>query len=264
MSAVDYRPLLSEYADALHPVRLARNILFVLLVIGLLVPLAGFVILTFTDLMEPGLREYYQAGPAAAPDAPRERIPQARVSDAQTPAAPATQTGEPSAPAEAPVDIESGARTWRGVLGVAMEVAKAMLPILAALLMMAAFFASLLSLVGRLGGAKGFIGATLWALILLALLLPWSRIFPGMYVTGAPYTLYELLSGTAEVNGWAGDPVSLWDRIVYYARFVAYPILALAVLLVVHLRFARGYRTAQEAMVVLPVETPVIRTEPGA
>ena len=60
---------------------------------------------------------------------------------------------------------------------------------------------------------------------------------------------------------WGAGSVELFDRIVFYARFIAYPAAALLIWLIVMLKFSKGYKASALAPVgTIPAERP---TEPG-
>jgi len=113
-------------------------------------------------------------------------------------------------------------------------------------------FAVKLSVLGRLGGIAGFMSAFLWSLILLGMLTPWQHILKDLQIFGS---LYD--GGLADIKSVKNLIVSgdLADKIMYYARFVAYPLITLLVWTMVQWKFARGLRESGPGAVSI-VHTP--------
>ena len=132
---------------------------------------------------------------------------------------------------------------WRRTLMWVLPATRFLGPAAGMMLILMLLFAVKLSLIGRLGGAAGLIGALLWSVILLAALAPWKRMFGGTLACGALYNLSDLDGWIARVRPAAGSkaPGALtW--ILYYARFIGYPVVALAVWVLVQAKFAGGYK----------------------
>jgi hypothetical protein len=104
------------------------------------------------------------------------------------------------------------------------------------LLMLTLMFAVKLSLLERMGGVAGLMSAFFWSLVLFVLVVPWQDVLVDSFASGALYSLGDLVAGREQMDGeWGAS-------ILYYARFVAYPVVTVLVWLVVQLKFARGYR----------------------
>jgi len=205
--AQDYKANLSEYLDAMKSVRIAKNLFLLLTILAVLVVLAGFVVLSFTDKLDACHR------PATA-----------------------------MAPADAAVAAEAAA-VWDKAFGLAMDLGKFLAPVAAALMVFTLFLGVMVALAGRLGGAGHLVGALFWALILVAVLVPWQRLSRSPYVNGALYSLPEAVTQAGKVvKGWTAGQVTAMDRILYYVRFLGYPVIAVLISLVVQVRFAAGYR----------------------
>ena len=117
-------------------------------------------------------------------------------------------------------------------------------------------FAVKLALVGRLGGIAGFMSAFFWSLILLVVLTPWQQVLGGAVASGALYNLGELTRQVRLVNGsWGASDANLMDWTLYYARFIAYPVIALLVWALVMLKFARGFKQSSLAPVGTVLQT---------
>jgi len=104
-------------------------------------------------------------------------------------------------------------------------------------------FAVKLAIVGRLGGIAGFISAFFWSILLLAIVTPWQQVLGGRFVSGALYNFTELINAASRIKpSWGAGEVEVFDLVLYYARFIAYPLVGLLVWLVVMLKFAGGYK----------------------
>jgi len=237
MEQVEYQSDLAQYADAFRSVRAAKNLFFVLLLLAVLVQLAAFALVQFAGVMDASKGE----DPA-----------QAIMSDSQQKTA--TRPADP--------DKFSSASLWYQVLYWALPTTKFAGIVLAALLALTLLTGVQISLVGRLGGAAGLVSALFWSLILLAMMTPWQQALQSSAACGALYNYSDLCRGARLVNQ-AWDPQARPSSLgltLYYARFVAYPLLALLVLLVVQSKFARGYgRMNASAAAAGPQQRP---TEP--
>ena len=114
-----------------------------------------------------------------------------------------------------------------------------------------------LSLVGRLGGAAGFMRAFFLSLILLAMFVPWQQIIKGDFACGALFNLGQLEEARRELQG---DKLS---QILHYARFIAYPSLALLVLIAVQIAFGKGYRKMNIPRTVTVARRPESPQQPS-
>jgi hypothetical protein len=200
-----------EYYDAFRSVRCAKRLFWWLIAVALVVQLTSFVLVNFVGVID-GL---YMSPSATAPAA-TEWARQA--------------TGD-------------SAWQWRDVFYWVLPGSKFLAFSSAILLSLTLLLAVKLSLVGRLGGVAGLISAFFWSLILLAIVTPWQQVIRGTFACGALYNLDELLRAVAKVRGtWVTHDVSIFTWILFYARFIAFPVVAVLVWLVVASKFARGYR----------------------
>ncbi len=119
-------------------------------------------------------------------------------------------------------------------------------------------FAVMLSVVGRLGGIAAFMSAFFWSLILVAMITPWQQLLHGSFASGALYNLGYLKEQASLVKGsWGAKEVELLDWIFYYARFIAYPVIALLIWLAVMLKFASGHKASSMAPAgLIPTQRP--------
>jgi len=234
MEQVEYESDFSEYADAFRSAQAAKNIFSWILMLAILVQLASFVLVNFVGVV----------------DVLKGADPM------QTAAADSQQPG-----AEAPVDsgaVQSAA-TWYHVLMWVLPGTKFLAVVLAALLVLTLLFAVKLSLLGRLSGISQLVSAFFWSLILLAMVTPWQQILHSSIACGALYNYTQLVEWVKLIKtGWnpSASPSAL-SRTIYYARFMAYPLIAVLVWLVVQTKFARGCRQMNlSAAVAAPKARP--------
>jgi len=154
-------------------------------------------------------------------------------------------------PATAPADPDSA--KWKAVLeylvgltaflGIALTIVLAIVLLLIVKIM----------LVGRLIGVSRLTSAFIWTVILAALLFPWQAFWANydFKIPGALYTWDELLH-RVKFRPQRDDAVLFW------ARFVAFPVLSLIILLSIQVRSRRGLQQALgEANYDGPSTTPL-------
>lgn len=204
-----------EYRDALASVRIAKNCLWWLILLSIIVQVASFSAVRFVGVVD-------------------EASSQGRTD--QTTSAPATAASE---------DAAASAEVWRQCLNWIFPATKFVALVAGVLLVLTMLLAVNLTLVGRTGGSAGFTGGLFWAMLLCVFLIPWQQIgeFRSTFACGALYNFGDLTEWTRRVV-WKAKDVSFLTRIFYYARFLAYPCFAAMLLLVVQARFARGWRRA--------------------
>jgi hypothetical protein len=146
--------------------------------------------------------------------------------------------------------------------------------VLPALLVAIVVVLLLVQVVARVVGAGRSVSAFAWAVLLAVLLFPWQAVLNnpvntvdptasaiGMKVPGAIYTWAELSHPTlgahfAEVNAPGGDKVM---AVLHWARFAAFPLLAMIIVGVVHTKTERGLRQSFGTdVVVLPPADEVV------
>ena len=232
MASINYRAAVVEYVTAMKSVRCAKNVFFLLLVLAILTQLAAFAVINFTDKLDAAYR------PADRPGAPA--------------AAPATSPARTRAAADADApDAIQAAVMYKHSLGAAMKVARFVAPVAAALATVCLFIGLIVTLIGRLDGAAGLSGALFWSLLLIALLVPWQQASSPAVGLGAMSSLEELATESGRVvKGWGHEVHGSWDHVLFYARFVGYPVVALLVWLVMQSKFARGYKRMIASTVV--------------
>ncbi len=202
-----------EYPAALVTVRRAKNCLWWLIVLSLVVQMVAFVSVRYIGVID---------------DAPG--------------IAPAKASQVATAPAEVPDDKAAvTAWIWYRALQWALPATKFIATAAGVLLVLTMLTAVQLSLVGRTGGVAGFVSGFFWSLLLLVFLVPWQQIINSTYACGALYNLGDLIDQTRQII-WGAKDVSLVKQIFYYDRFIGYPVFVLLMCLVVQTKFARGWR----------------------
>ncbi len=227
---------------AFRSVKAAKNLFMWLIAMAIVLQLGSFIAVQFFGVLDPLYAK--QAAP--------------------TPATQPATTQPTTQPAVASVDNSGDVlvETLREVLIPGLEATKFFTFILCLLAVLTLMFAAKLSLVGSLGGMGGFMSAFFWSLILLAVLTPWESIVGGAFVPGATYTFSSMKDAMTSIRPqWGAGSVEMFDTIVFYGRFIAYPAVALLIWLIVMLKFAKGYKTSVLAPVgTIPTERPA---EPG-
>ena len=225
MASINYRAAVVEYVTAMKSVRCAKNVFFLVLVLAILTQLAAFAVINFTDKLDAAYR------PAAGADAPE-----------------ATQA----------------AAMYKHSLGAAMKVARFVAPVAAALAALSLFTGLIVTLVGRLDGAAGLSGAMFWSLLLIVFLVPWQQASSPAVGLGAMSSLEELATESGRVvKGWGHKAHGSWDHILFYARFLGYPVVALLTWLAVQIKFAQGYKRMIASTVVDAVTEERAEPEPA-
>jgi len=208
-------PFPLEYAEAFRSTRAAKSVFWWLVGLSILIQLLSFAAVQFFGVID---RASEIAGSTAQP------------------------TTAPSSWLAGLMDPNA----WYYALQWALPATRFCAMVSAILLAISILLAVKLSLLGRLGGVAGMTSAFFWSLILLAILTPWQRVLGGQLVCGAMFNLGELIEAARKVKtAWGATDVSLLDTTIYYARFLAYPIVALLVWLIVQAKFARGRHLVQ-------------------
>lgn len=220
MGQFDYSYETSQYTSAMRSLRAARNLLAALVLLAILVQLAGFILVNFTGVLDAKF-----AGSS----------PQAATLPSEDAAQPADDTS---------ADIARAA-LYEASLNWALPAAKFIAMVSAILLSLIILLAVKVSLLGRLTGMAKLISAFLWSLVLLMMVTPWQQVLSGSFASGALFNLGELLEYSRRINpAFGAKGVTTLDLAFFYARFAAYPALALLVWCVVFAKFARGCATS--------------------
>jgi len=129
--------------------------------------------------------------------------------------------------------IHLGLNVTPGQLSLLIRILDFVLIPAAVLYCLTMLFSLKISLLGRLGGINHISRAFFISLIMVVLLLPWQRLFPGI-LAGAIYTPKELLTSCAH-----GDDCKIPGTALYYFRFTVLPLLVTLLLIFSQIRSAR-------------------------
>lgn len=212
MATPDSIATAADYADALICARRAKNWLFLLILLILLVQLAIFFLWRYDVFSRP------------APPAVQKAA--TRVAQVAT-TAPAVASSTTQDLAESFCQYLTGLADFAGI-------------VLAIVLALVTLLIVQIMLVGRLIGVGRVTGAFIWTLVLCVLLFPWQA-FLGAYafkIPGVLYTWQELITNARFHN------LTLPETILHWARFVGFPIVALILLLAIQVKSTRGLRQA--------------------
>lgn len=244
----EYRTNTSDYVDAMRTIRLVKNISAVLLLVGLVVTLGTFSLVEFTEQLNNYIKpdELHQAHLDAVVAAKMDEMSEQGATEADRVAQ------------EAKIRKGYGDQTDKATaLGIPLSMAMYGVKyggfLVAALMLSALGLGAMLILVGRLAGIGHMLGAWFWAVILLLILVPWQDIFQIGEMGGAFYSLQDLAEGAGRISKmWysSDGKVSDFERVMYWCRFLAYPIVAGLFLLVVQVRFAAAWRALTNQTVI--------------
>ena len=221
MEQIQQAPRRAEYAIAFRSIRAAKNLAATLIILCILAQIGVALAVHFARVLD--------EPPAASGPAPRT-LP-AGETDPEPAAEPTTQ------PSDSDVRF---AAICRILLHYGLPGSRFAALVLCLLLVLMVMFAVKLSLVERIGGVAGFISAFNWSLILLMMLVPWRPILDSSLSCGALFNLTELTRADSAL----GEAPGQIDRVLFYARFIAYPCVALFTCLIVQMKFAKGYSAA--------------------
>lgn len=214
----------ADYADALLTARRAKNLLVLIVLLTLLIQLAVFFLVKYTGVVFP-TGATASATPATAPSSPLwHSMAQYAVGASQ-------------------------------LVGVACTILVALVLYLIAQIMV----------VGRLIGVSRVTSALVWTFVVLFLIFPWQAflrdqmlqtrewIFPGVL-----YSWEELLNRVT--MGTRGRDVGMDKLILHWARFVAWPLIAIVLLLAIQVKSNRGMRQAlgEEVIDTRDVSPPAV------
>jgi hypothetical protein len=198
----------ADYADAIMTARRAKNTLFLLLLLILLTQLALFFL---------GRNDVLRYSPTEA------------AANVETSA-----TSQPTT--TAPVD-----KRWIAKLEYLVNLSAYLGIVLTIVLAVVLLLIVKIMLVGRLIGVSRLTSAFIWTVVLAVLLFPWQAFWPDSYefkIPGALYTWDELVHRVKYRTAISDDTVLFW------ARFVAFPALALIILLAIQVKSRRGLQQA--------------------
>ncbi|MGD0464543.1 MAG: hypothetical protein ABSB74_18815 [Tepidisphaeraceae bacterium] len=197
----------ADYADGLLTARKAKNILILLVLVMLLFQLALFF----------AARYKIELGPAGPADS----------------VASADAVARPTSPVV--IDFLKYLVGLVDFLGVVLPIV-----LIADLWLIASIL-----LLGRLLGVSRLIAAFLWCVVLLALLFPWQAFLMNQTFTSTEFKIPGVLYTWSElvVRGRV-HPANVMRSLLYWARFVGWPIVAIALLLMIQHQSGVGLRSA--------------------
>jgi hypothetical protein len=233
----------ADYADALMTARRAKNWLFLLLLLILLTQITVFFLVKFNVLH---LNDTVAVSSSAQPSAVDAAASQPAGGTAATTAKTSTRVG----------DILRYVIPVLGFLGVILSVTLSIVLLLLAGIM----------LVGRLIGVSHVTSAFIWSVVLALMLFPWQAFLisgeryyvtpgtsaesasvpidapdqPAFKIPGVLYTYPELRQDAQRMS----EPMKLHEAVVKWARYAAFPIVALLLLLLVQGGSSRGLKFA--------------------
>ncbi|RKY23878.1 MAG: hypothetical protein DRP83_08495 [Planctomycetota bacterium] len=194
----------TEFASAVKTLKRARSFFSLLVALALLVQLGGFVMLYFF----------------------RETINVDALASFQQ-------------------SLEAGkvVWNWHNVMFWAVNMSKLLALFSGCMVVAILAITNLVVIVGGGKGARLFITASLWSLLLLLLVSPWQDILRGGLLRGALYNLDTLRTWIAEMPGPKSGELKLdFHAVRFFAQFMGYPIISLLVLIMSLVRFGQGYR----------------------
>jgi hypothetical protein len=232
---VDTLATAADYADAMMTARKAKNALFFLLLLILLIQLAVFIVGAFTDALFPTSNETIPAASVHAEAAAPSTAP------ATAPVSVSTGRGAVQVSASSSL-LRDGLRYLTGLcdfLGVGLSIVLAMVLLIITGIM----------LVGRLIGVSRVTSALIWSLILIVLLFPWQAFLDRITfkIPGVLYTWDELVR---DVHFMSDSSRSMAELVLKWARFIGFPVLALLILSAVQVKSRRGIQQALGEAVV--------------
>lgn len=261
----------ADYADALLVARRSKNGLFLLLLLFLLLQLAVFFMYRYDALHVVSKGNPTSTASAAVTVDRSGAAIEAGVTTqpAQTSPLPARSSGR---------EITLGLYKWvlngTGVLGMALIIVLAVVLLLTAVIM----------LVGRLIGVSHVTSAFVWCVLLAALLFPWQSLLnSGSQPLGGAGLGATSTSADLEQAAYTSPPVKdqklpgvlfTWteverdarfetshfnaETVLHWARFVAWPVVAMLLLLTIHVKSGRGLRFAL-GEADIPVEVNAVK-----
>jgi hypothetical protein len=217
----------ADYADAMMIARRAKNVLFFLLLIMLLLQLTIFFVARHTQHV-----------------LPESAVTPSLADSVATPALPAASQPASTQPIAALRDKALTPDVLRYVTGIIDFLGVVFILVLAVVLLLIIK----IMLVGRLIGVAQVTTAFIWCTFLALLLFPWQGFlqntdFTGDFkIPGVLYTWNELI----QPGSGAKFTSSGFDSftILRWARFVGWPVVSLILLLVVQAKSSRGLRAA--------------------
>ena len=208
----------ADYADAMITARRAKNWLFLILLLMLLVQVGSFFALRTQHYVEPGLALAIPTTPPTTAEA----VP------------PPILSSEVAAAEPRWVQAIRYATAIINFLGIALVLVLAVVLLLVVKIM----------LVGRLIGVSRVTSAFIWCIVLAVILFPWQAYLANHGAAAIDFQIPGVLFTWADLQHANFQPASTSEAILKWSRFVVYPIIAILLLLLVQGSSSRGIRAA--------------------
>jgi hypothetical protein len=246
-------PTAESFVASLKVVHFFAIVFFWLILVAMLVHLGAFVAIQsgyFDSVLRPAEPQLSSpaasSAVAAAPVAATMKIqPPAPASTLAAASAAAAETITPNEPASA----ATGERPWwnaeraRDYMPLFRQTASTMrlVGLLCSALLLVTLFVYLeISLLGRLAGVRYLTMSFFLMLFFAFTVYSWEPLLPGNRIVGSLFTLDDLLNSYT-VLIQRGTTLQVNERVFYYVRFLALPLLSFVLLVFSWLRFRRGY-----------------------
>jgi hypothetical protein len=242
MEQLQYNTSSSDYMDAFSTARAAKNIFLIVLLVAILTQVAAFVAVQFFDVVDPlhATRSASDANDAVATG-------DANATPAAANAAPADANRPTTRPAVKAELVSETTYFIDELLTWGLPGAKFFALVMALLLCVTLLICLMLAVSERLGGVGMLTSSFFWSLVLLAIVTPWQQLLLGNVACGALYNKGELYSWVRSIKPSWGGHGDIYSKILFYARFLGYPVLGLLIWLVTQLKFARGLQEVRGA-----------------
>jgi len=222
----------ADYADAMITARRAKNWLFGILLLILLAQLAIF----FTVAFGPERLATHSAASSVVADAqPTGDLPTTLPAAVEAPA-----NGDQQQPLS---QRSFGSRFMEWVIGCTTFIGMGAVLVMAVVLLLIV----LIMLIGRLIGVSRVTSAFIWCIVLAVLLFPWQAFLNYPDLAGESFRIPGVLMSWVEIAEHARfheADVGLQVKVLKWARFVGFPLVAIVLLLMIQLRSKRGLRLA--------------------
>ncbi len=227
-----------EFDTAFRSIRAGKNFFSMVIAICIVTQLTGFVLVRFVGLLDPLQHVSVQEAATQRADDVIKAMPAV-----QSPA-----IGDDVDAMSAPLKV---AESWQGILSWILPATKFLAVVSAVILLLILVFGTQLAILERTGGISGFVSASLWGIVLLAMLISWNEVLNMAGEMGGLYTLDAIIAASISLTA-DSEPI---EHVIYYGRFLAVPVVALLVWLVVQVKFSRGfYRSSGTPVVPIPIE----------
>lgn len=237
----------AEYRCAFDTLRGFKTLFWWLLLILIVLDLAALAVVAFLPAYRDAIESPSEAA-QVAPDAPAD------ADEAETPDDDLMALDDDDEPADDAAAATRGAgvaqdlprpgatyRTVHNLMLVLLPVFRFVALVAALLLALTLLIELIVSLTGQLGGAGSFAGAFVWSALLALLFIPWDRALLGPWIP--PSVMYygpDLVPDTRAIV-WNRPANIDWEStVLYWVRYVAYPAVAILILIVIQAKFSRG------------------------